>query len=131
MSPTCLCEHLIHIKYVLPRVSVKSILQISPIAMLLCLILNLRARCIASAAKDIGDRALCYKLQIVATPDKKKVTAEGISLVETGPRMTLNPVKIISGGFSGPVIYSNPTYVSPNLVIILLSPFVLSFHNPI
>ena len=53
--------------------------------------------------------------QVVATPDKKKVTAEGISLVETGPRMTLNPIKIISGGFGGSVLYSNPTYVSPNL----------------
>lgn len=37
-------------------------------------------------------------------------------LVEIGPRMVLDPVKIISGSFSGAPIYENPDYLSPNAV---------------
>ena len=55
-------------------------------------------------------------LQVVANLDKKKVTSESISLVEVGPRMTLNPIKVLEGSFAGPVLYSNPAFVSPNLV---------------
>jgi len=44
------------------------------------------------------------------------VTADSLGLVEVGPRLTLNPIKILEGSFGGPVLYSNPTYVSPNLV---------------
>ena len=60
----------------------------------------------------------CYVLskQISPSPDKKKVTPETLGLVEVGPRVTLNPIKILEGSFGGPVIYSNPDYVSPNLV---------------
>jgi ribosome biogenesis protein BRX1 len=35
-------------------------------------------------------------------------------LVEIGPRFVMNPVKIFAGAMSGHVIWSNPTYVSPN-----------------
>lgn len=55
-------------------------------------------------------------MQIVPSPDKKKVTPDSLGLVEVGPRMTLNPIKILEGSFVGPVVYSNPDYVSPNLV---------------
>ena len=44
------------------------------------------------------------------------MTPEGISLVEVGPRVALNPIKIFGGSFGGPVLYENPGYVSPNKV---------------
>lgn len=37
-------------------------------------------------------------------------------LVEIGPRFVLNPVKILSGGFNGAVLWENPHYVSPNAI---------------
>lgn len=55
-------------------------------------------------------------VQVVCTPDKKKVTAESLSLVEVGPRMTLNPIAVFDGSFSGPKLYSNPNYIPPNVV---------------
>lgn len=51
------------------------------------------------------------------TPGKKgKVTEEEMSLVEVGPRVCLQPIKIFAGSFGGPVLYENPSYVSPNKV---------------
>ena len=35
---------------------------------------------------------------------------------QVGPRCTLNPIKMFSGSFGGPVVYENPAYVSPNTV---------------
>lgn len=64
------------------------------------------------------------------SPDKKKVTPETLGLVEVGPRITLNPIKILEGSFGGPVIYSNPDYVSPNLVV-SLSSILISFAFPV
>ncbi|KAH8873094.1 Ribosome biogenesis protein BRX1 like [Schistosoma japonicum] len=32
------------------------------------------------------------------------------------PRFSLNPIRIFSGSFCGAVLYSNPKYVSPNLI---------------
>eukprot|EP01122_Echinamoeba_exundans_P006347 TRINITY_DN1760_c0_g1_i1.p1 TRINITY_DN1760_c0_g1~~TRINITY_DN1760_c0_g1_i1.p1 ORF type:complete len:324 (-),score=70.30 TRINITY_DN1760_c0_g1_i1:27-965(-) len=37
-------------------------------------------------------------------------------LVEIGPRFVLDPIKIVSGSFSGAPIYENPNFVSPNAV---------------
>lgn len=52
------------------------------------------------------------------TPDLgvKKPAPQDVTLVEVGPRACLNPIKMFSGSFGGPVIYDNPTYVSPNAV---------------
>lgn len=48
---------------------------------------------------------------------KKGVAAEdAMSLVEVGPRVCLQPVKIFAGSFGGAVLYENPGYVSPNQV---------------
>lgn len=56
-------------------------------------------------------------MQVVVTPGRKgKVTTEEMSLVEVGPRVCLQPIKIFAGSFGGPVIYENPGYVSPNKV---------------
>ena len=56
-------------------------------------------------------------LQIVSEAVKKGAAAEdGMSLVEVGPRVCLQPIKIFAGSFGGPVLYENPAYVSPNKV---------------
>lgn len=66
---------------------------------------------------SIADNRLWIRnYQVVPSPEKKRVTADSLGLVEVGPRLTLNPIKILEGSFGGPVLYSNPTYVSPNLV---------------
>jgi len=36
-----------------------------------------------------------------------------VDLNEIGPRFTLNLIKIFEGSFGGPIIYSNPDYVTP------------------
>ena len=54
--------------------------------------------------------------QVLPDPEKKKTNADDVTLVEVGPRLTLNPIKIFAGSFGGPVIYDNPTFVSPNAV---------------
>ncbi len=57
------------------------------------------------------------------TPGKKgKVTTEEMSLVEVGPRVCLQPIKIFAGSFGGPVLYENPGYVSPNKVSAISRP---------
>ncbi|RWS04010.1 ribosome biogenesis protein BRX1-like protein [Dinothrombium tinctorium] len=43
-----------------------------------------------------------------------QIVEEDGSLIEIGPRFVLNPIKVFEGSFGGPVIYSNPHYVSPN-----------------
>lgn len=52
--------------------------------------------------------------QVVSVVEKKK--AENASLVEVGPRMCLNPIKIFEGSFGGKTLYDNPEYISPNAV---------------
>ena len=51
-------------------------------------------------------------------PGKRKSAAladeAATSLVEVGPRLALQPIKIFAGSFGGPVLYENPAYVSPN-----------------
>ncbi|XP_040566045.1 ribosome biogenesis protein BRX1 homolog [Lepeophtheirus salmonis] len=42
-----------------------------------------------------------------------QIVEENGSLAEIGPRMILNPIKIIEGSFSGVTLWNNPHYVSP------------------
>jgi ribosome biogenesis protein BRX1 len=53
-------------------------------------------------------------------PGKPSTSAQephgGATLVEVGPRMTLNPIRVFAGSFRGAVLWSNPDYVSPNAV---------------
>ena len=58
--------------------------------------------------------------------DKKKTSAENVSLVEVGPRCCMNPIKVFSGSFGGPVLYDNPAYVSPNKASIACAGATLS-----
>mmetsp|Transcript_25879 Transcript_25879/g.49193 ORF Transcript_25879/g.49193 Transcript_25879/m.49193 type:complete len:328 (+) Transcript_25879:62-1045(+) len=61
------------------------------------------------------NRVWIRNYQIVLPPTKKGLQAvEGMSLVEVGPRMCLNPIRIFAGSFRGQVLYDNPDYVSPN-----------------
>jgi ribosome biogenesis protein BRX1 len=46
----------------------------------------------------------------------EKTSTTDIALVEIGPRFVLTPIIIFEGSFSGPVIYENKEYVSPNVV---------------
>uniref|UniRef100_A0A8C4Q9G2 Ribosome biogenesis protein BRX1 homolog n=1 Tax=Eptatretus burgeri TaxID=7764 RepID=A0A8C4Q9G2_EPTBU len=43
-----------------------------------------------------------------------QIIEEDASLVEVGPRMVLNLIKIFQGSFGGPTLYENPHYCSPN-----------------
>ncbi len=54
--------------------------------------------------------------QVLTSLDKKRVTADSLNLVEVGPRSCLNPIRVFSGSFGGPVLYENTTYVSPNVI---------------
>lgn len=38
-----------------------------------------------------------------------------MALVEIGPRFVMTPIIIFEGSFSGPVIYENKEFVSPNV----------------
>lgn len=55
-------------------------------------------------------------VQVVPGIDKKKASADSATLVEVGPRVSLNPIKIFGGSFGGPVLFDNPNFVSPNRV---------------
>ncbi|KAK9464984.1 Brix domain-containing protein [Lipomyces arxii] len=48
-----------------------------------------------------------------ASSKKKQLT---MSLVEIGPRFVMTLISIIEGSFSGPLIYENKEYVSPNVI---------------
>ena len=78
-----------------------------------------------TSAPKIASHLYPNLVQIVPSPEKKKANADSLGLVEVGPRLTLNPIKILEGSFGGPVLYSNPTYVSPNLV----SPSTLQYNS--
>lgn len=65
---------------------------------------------------DICKWIVVWALQIVSGMDKKKASADSASLVEVGPRVCLNPIKIFGGSFGGPVLFDNPHFVSPNRV---------------
>ncbi|XP_063816746.1 ribosome biogenesis protein BRX1 homolog [Pseudophryne corroboree] len=44
-----------------------------------------------------------------------QIIEEDASLVEIGPRLVLNLIKIFQGSFGGPTLYENPHYQSPNM----------------
>lgn len=52
----------------------------------------------------------CYQI-LEATNDSFSI--DGLSLCEIGPRFVLDPVKIFSGSFKGPVVWSNSSFISP------------------
>jgi hypothetical protein len=54
--------------------------------------------------------------QVVIPLDKKRPDTGAASLVEAGPRLCMNPIKIFAGSFGGATLFENPNYVSPNAV---------------
>eukprot|EP00747_Dinoflagellata_sp_TGD_P163970 gnl/TRDRNA2_/TRDRNA2_183270_c0_seq1.p1 gnl/TRDRNA2_/TRDRNA2_183270_c0~~gnl/TRDRNA2_/TRDRNA2_183270_c0_seq1.p1 ORF type:complete len:372 (-),score=83.30 gnl/TRDRNA2_/TRDRNA2_183270_c0_seq1:139-1203(-) len=46
------------------------------------------------------------------------------NLVEIGPRFVLDPIRILSGSFGGPVIYMNPFYSSPTALRVQAKKFL-------
>mmetsp|Transcript_9643 Transcript_9643/g.16564 ORF Transcript_9643/g.16564 Transcript_9643/m.16564 type:complete len:142 (-) Transcript_9643:568-993(-) len=61
------------------------------------------------------NRVWIRNYQIVLPSNKKGNQAlDGMNLVEVGPRMCMNPIRIFAGSFRGQVLYDNPAYVSPN-----------------
>ncbi|PRD22907.1 UNVERIFIED_CONTAM: brix1 [Trichonephila clavipes] len=44
-----------------------------------------------------------------------QIEDDGVSLVEIGPRFTMNLIKIFDSSFSGSVLYTNANYITPNM----------------
>lgn len=63
--------------------------------------------------------------QLVVPLDKNKPDAANMSMVEVGPRMCMNPVKIFAGSFGGATLYENPVYASPNAVSQTTKPWTI------
>src|SRR5579871_3374670 len=55
-----------------------------------------------------------YQIQEKQTTEKSSKT--DMALLEIGPRFVLTPIIVFEGSFSGPVIYENKEFVSPNVV---------------
>lgn len=62
------------------------------------------------------NRVWIRNYQVVTALDKKQLTDESLSLVEVGPRTTLQPIKVFAGSFQGKVLFENPEFISPNAV---------------
>jgi ribosome biogenesis protein BRX1 len=45
---------------------------------------------------------------------KESGQEESTSLVEIGPRMVLDPIRIFRGSFGGQTLFQNPNFISPN-----------------
>jgi len=60
----------------------------------------------------VDDRVWFRNYQILA----KGKRAQDIRLEEVGPRFVLQLDRIFEGSFGGPILYANPSYVSPNVV---------------
>jgi len=57
-----------------------------------------------------------YQIQEKHPSSTSKGNETDIDLVEIGPRFVMTPIIIFEGSFSGPVIYENKEFVSPNAV---------------
>lgn len=62
----------------------------------------------------VDDRVWLRNYQVVYQYQKSKVNVDSSRLVEVGPRVCLQPIKIFDGSFRGRTLYHNPEYVSPN-----------------
>lgn len=62
----------------------------------------------------VDGRVWLRNYQVVYQYHKTQVSVEDTSMVEVGPRVCLQPIKIFDGSFRGKTLYHNPDYVSPN-----------------
>ncbi|KAK9323890.1 Brix domain-containing protein [Lipomyces orientalis] len=60
-----------------------------------------------------GSTAVEAEDKTTSSSKKKQLT---LSLVEIGPRFVMTLISIVEGSFSGPLIYENKEFVSPNFV---------------
>lgn len=63
----------------------------------------------------LDDRIWFRNYQIVYQVDQVKQTTKDPALVEIGPRLVLNPIRMFSGSMGGPTLWANPNYISPNI----------------
>ncbi|KAK9841689.1 hypothetical protein WJX74_010165 [Apatococcus lobatus] len=68
----------------------------------------------------VDGRVWLRNYQVTLANTQRKPSAEGMSLVEVGPRCCMDPIKMFAGSFGGPVLYDNPAYVSPNRIRAML-----------
>jgi len=54
--------------------------------------------------------------QITEPLTAKAGSLDGTGLVEVGPRLSMNLIKVFSGSFGGSTLFANEVYVSPNAV---------------
>jgi len=67
----------------------------------------------------VDDRIWFRNYQIVFSGNKEGEGKKGkgdMMLVEIGPRLVMNPVRIFSGSFAGSTLWENSSYVSPNMI---------------
>jgi hypothetical protein len=76
----------------------------------------------------IADGKIWFRNYQIAEEILEGKTPERV-LVEIGPRFVLDPIKIVSGSFSGAPIYENPNFISPNAVRTPLFAFVSRTSN--
>jgi len=61
----------------------------------------------------IADNRIWFRnYQLVKGDDQSKEPVD--TLIEIGPRFVLNPIRILSGSFSGKVLWSNGEFVTPS-----------------
>lgn len=54
--------------------------------------------------------------QVVPFMSKGNVSIDNLSLVEVGPRLCLQPIKVFEGSFIGRTLYHNSEYIAPNKI---------------
>jgi len=64
----------------------------------------------------LADSKIWFRNYQIQEKQSTEKTETDIALVEIGPRFVLTPIIIFEGSFSGPVIYENKEFVSPNVV---------------
>jgi ribosome biogenesis protein BRX1 len=77
-------------------------------------------------SKPFIDRVMTFSLldgriwirnyQIADNPEQLRETDAEVKLIEIGPRVVLNCIRIFEGSFGGRTIYQNAEYISPNTV---------------
>lgn len=59
---------------------------------------------------------MCFLITMLISLCASKIHHSRIRCAEVGPRVCLQPIKILSGSFNGPVLWENESYVSPNVI---------------
>jgi ribosome biogenesis protein BRX1 len=60
----------------------------------------------------VADGRIWFRNYQIVEASEKTVELQGLSLIEIGPRFVLNPVRLFSGSFGGPTIWSNENFMT-------------------